>query len=80
MPGAPRICGAAQKVAKKDASSDHIPILEAGRMDGKCKERGDCIESEQAKDATRNASVGQSRAREVEGRSQIPSVSMGAEA
>ena len=67
-----------QRLPKK--RSDHILVLEAGTMVGKCKERGDSIKSKQARDATRNASLGQSRAPEVEGRFQNPSVSMGAEA
>ena len=79
MPGAPSICGAAQEVTEKDASSDHILILEAGRMGGKCKARGDYVKSKQARDARRDASIGQSRAPEVEGRSQNLSVSMGPE-
>ena len=62
MPGAQSIRAVTSKIAKKDASSDHILVLEAGTMVGKCKERGDSIKSKQARDATRNPSIGQSRA------------------
>ena len=79
MPGAQSIRAATQKIARKDTPSNHIVVLEAGAVGGACKERDHYTKSEQAKDATRNASLGQSRTPEVEGRSQNLSVSMGTE-